>query len=243
MVDIAPQLRGTPAAAQAPDHPVCLLQRVDHRLLGHDALRPVLDGGDGQVHAAPDVGGDRNEVGLDLLQHRHRVGVDALGAVPLGERIESAHVPVGGGHQLDVGPVGHGLGVASRPSRPEVGPRAAGTCGGRPDLGSVCHPTAGLNLGWSSAGPGRAARSYSIPIHPSPITAPRYLATAHLLIFLSRHFRVHAVIGTSWGRCGKPVILRRRESIPGRCPTHNASTPHPSPTRHLWIPAQGRNDG
>ena len=29
---------------------------------------------------------------------------------------------------------------------------------------------------WVSAGPGRAARSYSIPIHPSPMTPPRNLA-------------------------------------------------------------------
>ena len=160
-----PAAQGNVCPGAGPDHPVGLLQRVDHGLLGNDALRPVLDGGDGQVHAAPDVGGDRNEVGLDLFQHRHRVGVDALGAVPRGERIEAAHVPVGGGDELDVGPVGHGLGVARRPSRPEMGlvllePAMDVQVGGRPVTRQQVEP------GLVERGPGARRQVVQHP-HPS----------------------------------------------------------------------------
>ena len=102
--------RDTPVGADL-YHAVRLLQGEGHGLLGEDGLGSGLGSLDRQEGPALGVGADGHDIQRLLFVHFQGVGIEGLEAVAIPENLQAAHIPLGSGHQLDLGAIPQGLGV------------------------------------------------------------------------------------------------------------------------------------
>ena len=95
-------------------HGASLAHVVGHPFLAKDALGRVLRGRqDGHVHVERLGGGDVDEVGLFLAQHRFEVGVATLDVVGVGHPVEGDFVDIAERHQFGGVRMHVGVGVVA----------------------------------------------------------------------------------------------------------------------------------